>query len=68
MVIFLNAWRKINFSKVDQNFKIKEYDAALVMAQLFDTINYIHTIGIVHRDLKPENIMVVYQADKKTIK
>ena len=34
------------------------------MSQLFDTLNYIHSIGIVHRDLKPENIMIVLDESK----
>lgn len=38
------------------------------MSQLFDTLNYVHSVGIVHRDLKPENIMIVLDQAKKNVK
>lgn len=28
------------------------------MKQLFESVEYIHSLGIVHRDLKPENILL----------
>jgi serine/threonine protein kinase len=56
------------FDFIAKHRYLQEYDAALIMAQLFDTLSYIHKVGIVHRDLKPENIMVVYGPDNETIK
>lgn len=40
-------------------YKKIEDEAALIMSQLIEAIEYIHSVGIVHRDLKPENIMII---------
>ena len=44
---------------------LEEYEASIIMKQLFDTVKYIHETGLVHRDLKPENIMILLK-DKST--
>ncbi|CAK72198.1 unnamed protein product (macronuclear) [Paramecium tetraurelia] len=56
------------FDYIIKNENINEQEASLIMSQLFDTLNYIHSVGIVHRDLKPENIMIVLDATKKNVK
>jgi serine/threonine protein kinase len=38
---------------------LEEYEASLIMKQLFETVKYIHDCGVIHRDLKPENIMII---------
>jgi calcium-dependent protein kinase len=44
--------------------RLTETKTAVIMEQLVNAINYIHTKGVVHRDIKPENILV----DGKAIK
>eukprot|EP00656_Telonema_subtile_P018441 TRINITY_DN19961_c0_g1_i4.p1 TRINITY_DN19961_c0_g1~~TRINITY_DN19961_c0_g1_i4.p1 ORF type:complete len:236 (+),score=37.91 TRINITY_DN19961_c0_g1_i4:97-804(+) len=36
-----------------------EHDAANIIAQLVDVVQYLNDIGIAHRDIKPENIIYV---------
>ena len=43
-----NAKNHINFS---------EKDAAKIMKQILESVNYLHSHGVCHRDLKPENIL-----------
>jgi serine/threonine protein kinase len=47
------------FDYITKNSNLCEFESAIIMSQLFDTISYVHSVGIVHRDLKPENIMIV---------
>ncbi|KAM3139033.1 putative myosin light chain kinase 3 [Paramecium bursaria] len=56
------------FDYIQKQDLLCEQEASLIMSQLFDTLNYIHSIGIVHRDLKPENIMIVLDESKQKIK
>ncbi|CAD8046316.1 unnamed protein product [Paramecium primaurelia] len=56
------------FDYIIKNENINEQEASLIMSQLFDTLNYVHSVGIVHRDLKPENIMIVLDTTKKNVK
>ena len=45
-----------------------EIDAAKIMKQILQAVNYLHDNGVVHRDLKPENIMLLSnQTDLKLI-
>lgn len=46
------------FSKVAQQGKYTEVEAAEACRQLASAIHYIHNAGVVHRDIKPENILL----------
>jgi calcium-dependent protein kinase len=46
------------FDQIVDKGSFNETEAAWVMKQLMNAINYIHSNNIVHRDLKPENILL----------
>lgn len=72
MAIFLTILLRNNIClvliKKKYHLILIETEAALIMSQLLDAMNYIHSVGIIHRDLKPENIMIVLQNNKTEIK
>lgn len=37
---------------------LSEKRTRIIMRQMLDALNFIHSKGIVHRDLKPENILM----------
>jgi len=39
------------------NKNYTEKDAAVIMKQILQAVNYLHSHGVCHRDLKPENIL-----------
>ena len=47
------------FDAITTQGYFSEKDACVVMKQILQAVNYLHTMHIVHRDLKPENIMMV---------
>lgn len=38
--------------------RLSEVEAAVIIRQLLDAVDYLHRHGFVHRDLKPENILL----------
>lgn len=49
------------FDNIVQKGTYSEKEAAEVMRQILNAVEYLHKRGIVHRDLKPENL--IYQED-----
>lgn len=47
------------FEVITSNGSFHESDAARIMRQILDAVNYLHNQNIMHRDLKPENILIV---------
>jgi calcium-dependent protein kinase len=45
-----------------------EHDAASLVRDILDAINYCHEKGIVHRDLKPENFLFLTEDDDAPVK
>jgi calcium-dependent protein kinase len=53
------------FEVITNQGSFSEIDAAKIIKQILNSINYLHNKNIVHRDLKPENILM---NNKSTIK
>jgi calcium-dependent protein kinase len=45
-----------------------EKDAAKIMKQILEAVNYLHCHGVCHRDLKPENILLSSKDDFSQLK
>ena len=52
---------------VKNNGKIEEKIVLVWMAQIAETVKYLHDQGIIHRDIKPDNIMVNPEGQVKLI-
>ena len=50
------------------NKNYTEKDAARIMKQILQAVNYLHNHGVCHRDLKPENILFSSMDPKSQIK
>lgn len=47
---------------------MEEYEAAIILKQLVDSIIYLNDeLGVIHRDLKPENVLVKMGEEKKIV-
>ena len=56
------------FDAISNKGYYNEIEAAKIMKQILEAVNYLHDNGVVHRDLKPENIMLLSnQIDLKLI-
>ena len=46
------------FEAISERGKFSEAEAGLMVSDMCEALNYIHSKSIVHRDLKPENLLV----------
>lgn len=46
------------FDEVQKRGKFTERDAAVLVKQILQCMNYCHSHNIIHRDLKPENVLI----------
>ena len=51
-----------------KNKMYTEKDAAKIMKQILEAVNYLHYHGVCHRDLKPENILLSTKDDFSQLK
>lgn len=56
------------FDKLKTSFKLDQYEAANIVKDIADTVNYLQELKIMHRDIKPENILVKKDQDGKVTK
>jgi len=56
------------FNSIAEKVSYSEKEAAGVIVQLLQAIDYLHSQNIVHRDLKPENLLLSDKTDRALIK
>jgi len=56
------------FDRIVQKRHFSEKDAANVIKEVVQAIQYLHSIGVVHRDLKPENLLYATREETSIIK
>ena len=54
--------------RAKQNKMYTEKDAAKILKQILQAVNYLHAHGVCHRDLKPENILFSTIAEDSQVK
>ena len=54
--------------RTQNNLLYTEKDAARLIKQILEAVNYLHHHGICHRDLKPENILLSSMSDNFQLK
>jgi calcium-dependent protein kinase len=52
------------FEMITSQGFFSEVDAAKIIKQILNAVNYMHNKNIVHRDLKPENILLINKSGK----
>ncbi|XP_063781256.1 serine/threonine-protein kinase DCLK3 [Pseudophryne corroboree] len=55
------------FDAITERVKFTEHNAAHMLTNLCEALEYIHKKNIVHRDIKPENLLVQQNADRSSI-
>ncbi|KAI7791948.1 calcium/calmodulin-dependent protein kinase type 1D [Triplophysa rosa] len=55
------------FDRIVEKGFYTEKDASVLIKQVLDAVNYLHSMGIVHRDLKPENLLYFNPQDGSKI-
>jgi len=56
------------FDRIVEQETYSEKDASIIMTQLVNAIDALHSLGIVHRDLKPENIVFANSSATSNLK
>ncbi|GAM22807.1 hypothetical protein SAMD00019534_059820 [Acytostelium subglobosum LB1] len=51
------------FDKIMEKKFFSEKEARVIVKQLLESLQYLHSVGIVHRDLKPENLLLKNEKD-----
>lgn len=49
------------------NTRLREPEAARILQQILNAVEYLHKLGIVHRDLKPENLLFDAKRNVKVV-
>jgi len=56
------------YDRIQQKQFYPEHEAKVLMKNLLDSVNFVHSKGIMHRDLKPENILLASKVSNTDIK
>jgi len=56
------------FDRIVERGSFSEKDAQKVMKQVFEGIDYLHSLGVAHRDLKPENLLCASKDSSTDVK